>query len=288
VARQQTFVREVTCAGKGLHSGAEVALGLTPGSADTGIVFVRTDLGGAEIPARPSSVVSIYRATTLGVGDASVATVEHLLAALFACGVDNARIEVDGPEVPVLDGSSAPFVSLIREAGLLEQECDRACLRVLRPVEIRDGERSIRAIPCDRFRIDYEIDFEHKLIGRQQIAIDEVSGESFERELAQARTFGLLSEVESLRAAGLGLGGDLSNTVVLGDDAVLNEGGLRWPDEFVRHKALDLIGDLSLLGGALEAEIQVCRGGHALHQRLARELLDSPGAAAWGGSGRTR
>lgn len=282
--RQHTLAGEIRCAGKGLHSGRDVELTLHPGAPNSGVVFVRTDLGGLEIAAAPSSVVSIHRATTLGGGKASIATVEHLLAALCALGVDNARIELDAPEVPVLDGSSAPFAALLREVGLVAQSEKRSRLRLLRPVEIVDGERTIRAIPCDRFRLQYEIDFSHPLIRHQKIEIDSVGADSFERELAAARTFGFLEEVEALREAGLGLGGDLTNTVVLDAERVLNPSGLRWPDEFVRHKALDLIGDMALLGAALELEIQVVRGGHALHQRLVNELLSQPEAVEWWGS----
>ena len=282
--RQHTLAGEIRCAGKGLHSGNDVELTLRPGVPNSGVVFVRTDLGGLEIPAVPASVVSIHRATTLGRGKGSIATVEHLLAALCAFGVDNVRIELDASEVPVLDGSSAPFVALLRDVGLVSQSETRSRLRVLRPVEIVDGERAIRAIPCNRFRIQYEIDFSHPLIRHQKIEIDEVGSESFERELAAARTFGFLEEVEALREAGLGLGGDLTNAVVLDAERVLNPSGLRWADEFVRPKALDLIGDMALLGAALELEIQVVRGGHALHQRLVNELLSQPEAVEWWGT----
>lgn len=283
MAHQHTLAATVRCSGKGLHSGAEATLALHAAAPDTGIVFVRTDLSGTEIPALPSSVTSLYRATTLGVGSASVATVEHLLAALFALGIDNARIEVDGPEVPVLDGSAAPFVEWIRDVGSVVQPQVRPILRVLRRVEVRDRERSICALPCDVFRIRYAIDFPHPLIRQQVISIEELTGTSFERELASARTFGFLEEVDALRAAGLGLGGDLGNTVVLDAETVLNPDGLRYPDEFVRHKALDLVGDLSLLGASLEAEVSVDRGGHALHQRLVTALLTEPGASEWVG-----
>jgi UDP-3-O-[3-hydroxymyristoyl] N-acetylglucosamine deacetylase len=281
---QQTLAEKVTCSGKGLHSGANVALTLRPGRANTGVVFVRTDLDGAEIPAVPSSVRSIYRATTLGRGDATVATVEHLLAALYALEVDNVRVELDGAEVPVLDGSASGFVDLIRSAGLFRQHELRPRLRILERVEVIDGERRISVEPAEHFHIHYAIDFPHPAIRRQEIEVESVTAASFEREFASARTFGFLDEVAALREAGLGLGGDLDNTVVLHGDRVINPTGLRFPDEFVRHKALDLIGDLALLGVALEGRVEVERGGHALHQRLVSAILTHPGASEWLGA----
>lgn len=281
---QQTLAEKITCSGKGLHSGAEVVLTLRPGRADSGVVFVRTDLDGAEIPATPASVRSMYRATTLGRGDATVATVEHLLAALYALRVDNVRVELDGPEVPVLDGSAEPFVQLIRRAGLFEQGVARPRLRILEPVEVVDGDRRIRAEPADRFRVHYVIDFDHPAIRRQELGLAAVTADSFARELARARTFGFLDEVAALREAGLGLGGDLDNTVVLDHERVINPTGLRFADEFVRHKALDLIGDLALLGVELEGAVCVERGGHALHQRLVSAILTQPQASEWLGA----
>lgn len=281
---QQTLAEKVTCRGKGLHSGAVVALTLRPARANTGVVFVRTDLDGAEIPAVPSSVRSMYRATALGRGDARVTTVEHLLAALYALGVDNVRVELDGPEVPVLDGSAAPFVGLIRQAGLFRQREPRARLRILERVEVVEGERRISVQPADCFRIHYAIDFTHPAIRRQEIAVESVTAASFEREVARARTFGFLDEVGALRKAGFGLGGDLDNTVVLDSDRVINPTGLRFRDEFVRHKTLDLIGDLALLGVGLEGEVRVERGGHALHQRLVSAILTQPRASEWLGA----
>ena len=281
---QQTLAEKVTCSGKGLHSGAIVALTLRPGRANTGVVFVRSDLNGAEIPAIPSSVRSIYRATTLGCGRATVATVEHLLAALYALEIDNVRVELDGPEVPVLDGSAAPFVGLIRQAGVFRQREPRARLRIRELVEVVDGARRISVHPADHFQIHYAIEFEHPAIRRQEIELASLTAASFEREVARARTFGFLDEVAALRKAGLGLGGDLDNTVVLDSDRVINPTGLRFRDEFVRHKALDLIGDLALLGVALEGAVRVERGGHALHQRLVCAILNQPQATEWLGA----
>lgn len=284
VHKQQTLAEKVTCRGKGLHSGANVSLTLRPGRANTGVTFVRTDLGGVEIPARPASVCSMYRATTLGGGKESVATVEHLLGALYALEVDNVRVEVDGPEIPVLDGSAAPFVELIRTAGVFQQAELRPRLRILEPVEVVDGDRRIRVEPCEDFAIRYMIEFAHPAIRRQEFALDSVTAESFEHELARARTFGFLDEVAALREVGLGRGGDLDNTVVLDDSRVINPGGLRFADEFVRHKALDLVGDLALLGVGIEGLVSVERGGHALHQRLVSAILSQPSASEWIGA----
>ena len=277
--RQRTIAEKISCTGIGLHSGAPVQLTLHPARLDTGIVFVRSDAGrGAEIPARAGHVSSTQLATTLGHNGSGVGTVEHLLAALYGLGIDNVRIELDGPEVPVMDGSAAPFVFLIRAAGIFEQRGARRMLRIRRPVEVRDGERVARIEPGRGFRISYHIDFQHPAIGRQSLPDFELSEGAFERELCRARTFGFLHEVQALWRAGLGRGGSLDNTIVLDERQVLNPEGLRMPDEFVRHKALDLVGDLALLGMPVEGRVRVVRGGHALHQKLMHALLETPGA----------
>ena len=273
---QRTIAEKISCTGIGLHSGEPVQLTLSPARAGSGIVFVRTDLPiPVEIPARPDCVTATQYATTLGRGRATVGTVEHLLAAVYSLGVDNLRVEVEGPEVPVMDGSSASFVFLLRSAGIFDQPAPRARLRVQRPLEIRDGERSIRIEPARELRISYAIDYLHPAIGRQTLTDIAVNGESFEREICRARTFGFLHEVQTLWKLGLARGGNLDNTVVLDEERVLNRDGVRFPDEFVRHKVLDLIGDLALLGMPLEGHVHVERGGHALHQRLLSELLAS-------------
>jgi UDP-3-O-[3-hydroxymyristoyl] N-acetylglucosamine deacetylase len=271
---QRTIAEKISCTGIGLHSGEPVQLTLAPARAGSGIVFVRTDLPEAvEIPARPGSVASTQYATTLGRGAATVGTVEHLLAAVYSLGVDNLRVEVHGPEVPVMDGSSASFVFLLRAAGLFEQPAARPRLRVQRPLEIRDGDRFIRIEPARELRISYAIDYLHPAIGRQSLRDLVVDGDTFEQEICQARTFGFLHEVQTLWQLGLARGGNLDNTVVLDEERVLNRDGVRFPDEFVRHKVLDLIGDLALLGMPIEGHVHVERGGHALHQRLLSELL---------------
>ena len=276
--KQRTIAEKVSCTGVGLHSGAPVHLTLQPARAGTGIVFVRTDLPSpVEIPARPQYVTDTRMATTLGSGDATVGTTEHLLAALYGLGIDNVRIELDGPEVPVMDGSAVSFVFLVRVAGVFEQRAARRTLRLRRAVEVRDGDRWARIEPGRGLRLSYEIDFEHQAIGRQAIEGLVVTPESFESELCRARTFGFLKQVEALWRSGLGKGGSLDNAVLLDDGGVMNREGLRWPDEFVRHKALDLIGDLSILGVAVEGHVRVHKGGHALHQALVSEVLRQAG-----------
>ena len=277
--QQQTLAERVACTGTGLHSGAPVRLELSPAREGTGIVFVRTDrTHPVEIPARPSRVASTRLATTLECGDASVATVEHLLAALYGLGIDNVRISVHGPELPVMDGSAASFVYLIRSAGVRALREPRAVLRVLDPIEVDEGGRRIRIEPARGLRISYAVDFAHPAIGRQELRLDRLDARRFETEIASARTFGFLQDVRALWNAGLAQGGSLHNTVLLDESSVVNEGGLRWPDEFVRHKVLDLLGDLALLGVAIDGHVKVECGGHALHHRLVASLLARPQA----------
>ncbi|MGI9592234.1 MAG: UDP-3-O-acyl-N-acetylglucosamine deacetylase [Myxococcota bacterium] len=277
--RQRTIAEKVSCTGIGLHSGAPVQLTLLPARAGTGIVVVRSDRGRAiEIPARASAVHSTAFATTLGSGEDTVATVEHLLAALYGLGIDNARVVVEGPELPVMDGSAASFVYLIQSAGVFVQRPTRPVLRFRKPIEVRDGERWIRVEPARDFRISYAIDFEHPAIARQELKLVGDDPVDFERELAGARTFGFLREVRALWDAGLAKGGSLENTVVLDDHRIVNREGVRWPDEFVRHKALDLIGDLALLGTRLQGHVRVERGGHSLHLQLVSAILANPDA----------
>jgi UDP-3-O-[3-hydroxymyristoyl] N-acetylglucosamine deacetylase len=274
---QQTIAEKVSCTGIGLHSGAPTQLTLHPARAGEGIHFVRTDGGSpVEIPARSSEVSSTRLATTLGRGDASVRTVEHLLSALYGLGIDNVKVELDGPELPVMDGSAAAFVYLIRSAGVFRQREHRRTLRMRKPIEIRDGDRSIRVEPARDLRVHYAVDFEHPAIGRQELALAPLDPDSFEREIASARTFGFLRDVRALWGAGLARGGSPDNTVLLDESRVINPGGLRWPDEFVRHKVLDLCGDLALLGMPLQGHVFVERGGHALHQQLVAAILERP------------
>lgn len=285
---QQTTVAEpVLCRGVGLHSGAEVEMMLRPAEADTGIRFVRIDSDRSEILASPEAVRSTTRATTLastlarGEGpDSAIGTVEHLLAALYALGIHNARIEVSGPEIPALDGSARPLLDWIRKAGCVSLDSARREIEIVATHEIRSRERSILISPAGPeagLRITYSIDFPHRCIGRQSLALPRLDEACFEREVAGARTFGFVEEVEALRAAGLGKGGSFENTIVLDEDRVLNPEPLRWPDEFVRHKVLDLVGDLALFGATIHAQVEVDRGGHALHHELLCALRDEPG-----------
>jgi UDP-3-O-[3-hydroxymyristoyl] N-acetylglucosamine deacetylase len=276
---QQTIAEKVSCTGIGLHSGAPASLSLHPARADSGVVFVRTDGDERiEIPARAAEVSSTERATTLGSGSASVGTVEHLLAALYGLGIDNVRIEVDGPEVPVLDGSAAPFVYLLRSAGVFQQRRARRVLEVLRPIEVSDGSRRISIEPARNFDVSYAVDFEHPAIRRQELELHPLDADVFEVEIAPARTFGFLAEVEAMWDAGYARGGSLENTVVLDDWRVMNREGLRFPDEFARHKVLDLMGDLALMGVFIQGHVRVERGGHSLHQQLVHAIAAQPDA----------
>lgn len=276
---QRSLKSAIGCVGIGIHSGARAALTLRPAAVDTGIVFRREDLPGtAPIRATWRNVADTTRCTQVrGADGAVVNTVEHLLAALAAWGIDNVEIALDGPEVPALDGSAKDFVFLIGCAGVVEQDAPRCFVEVLRPVTVTHGERSATLRPDRGFAIDMAIDFPHPLIGVQAIAL-EVDLASFRRELAAARTFGFAEDVASLRAKGLALGGSLDNAIVVAHDHVLNPGGLRWPDEFVRHKALDAIGDL-YLAGPLLGRFEGRGSGHMLHAKLLRELFADP--TAW-------
>ncbi len=267
---QRTLRRQISCAGIGLHSGNKVTLTLKPAAADTGIRFRRTDLG-AEIPAHVGEVSSIQYATVLGRGTATVETVEHLLAALASVGIDNVIIELTQNEVPIMDGSAAPFLYLVHEAGVKRLSSPRRYLKVLRPVQIADGDKRIAVYPSDHFKVSYTISFDHPML-RHQSRTERITEQSFAEHIAPARTFGFLKEVEWLRQNGLALGGSLENAIVIGDTGVLN--ALRFEDEFVRHKILDLIGDLALLGHPLIGHVVAHRAGHALHTALATRLLE--------------
>jgi UDP-3-O-[3-hydroxymyristoyl] N-acetylglucosamine deacetylase len=271
MSAQRTLRRAVPCAGIGLHSGRKVTLSIKPAPADHGIRFQRADLDGLEIPAHVSHLAGSQQLQTGLVKDqASVETVEHLLAALRSLGVDNASIELNHPEVPIMDGSSAPWVYLIQDAGVREQAAPRRTIRVLRPIQVQQGDKRIALYPSDTFKVTYTISFDHPLLRHQQKTI-EINERTFADEIAPARTFGFLKEVEMLRQRGLALGGSLENAIVLGETGVLNP--LRFEDEFVRHKILDVIGDMALVGHPLLGHLVVHRGGHALHTAFAAEVL---------------
>ncbi|HIA50024.1 MAG TPA: UDP-3-O-acyl-N-acetylglucosamine deacetylase [Acidobacteria bacterium] len=274
---QQTLRRSVTCAGIGLHSGHKVSLSLKAGPPDSGIRFRRADLGGREIPAMVENVAGIRYATGLEVDSASVETVEHLLAALISMGVDNVIIELNQREVPIMDGSAAPFVYLVQEAGIRRQAKARRFLKVTRPVSLSMGDKQIALYPSDHFKITYSISFDHPLLTHQSREI-QLTEKSFVDQIAPARTFGFLKEVERLRRQGLALGGSLDNAIVLSESGVLNR-SLRFEDEFVRHKILDAIGDLALIGYPLIGHLVVNRGGHALHTAFASKVLEN--VEAW-------
>ncbi len=268
---QRTLRRTVTCAGIGLHSGHKVTLSLKPAPADSGIRFRRADLNGLEIPAHISHLSSRQQLQTGLVADkASVETVEHLLAALRSLGVDNVFVELNHSEVPIMDGSAAPWVYLIQDAGIKELTVPRRTIQVLKSIQVQQGDKRIALYPADRFKITYTISFDHPLLRHQQKTVD-VHEQTFIDDIAPARTFGFLKEVEMLRQRGMALGGSLENAIVLGETGVLNP--LRFEDEFVRHKILDVIGDLALVGYPLQGHLVVHRGGHALHTALAAELL---------------
>ncbi len=276
---QTSLKHRIACTGVGVHSGVAVGMTLLPAAADTGIVFRRIDLPGEpEIAARWDAATDLMLCTSLvGEGGAKVGTVEHLLAAFAGLGVDNAIVELDGPEVPVMDGSSAPFVFLIECAGVAELAAPRRYIEVLRPIEVREGNKVARLLPSRRSSVAVTIDYAIPSIGRQSVSVTLGEG-AFKAELARARTFGLLHEVDMMRAKGLALGGSLDNAVVVSDEGVLNEGGLRFADEFVRHKALDAVGDLFLAGAPLLAAFEGERSGHALNNRLLRALFAEAGA----------
>ena len=268
---QRTLRRQVSCAGIGLHSGDKVTLSLKPAPANSGIRFRRSDLGGLEIPATVDHLAGIHYATGLASRDGSVETVEHLLAALVGLGVDNAIVELNHPEVPIMDGSAAPFVYLVQEAGTRLLQVPRQVLRVTRPVELSRGDKRMAVYPCDHLRVSYSISFDHPLLRHQARTVSLV-GDAFVEEIAPARTFGFLKEVEMLRQHGLALGGSLENAVVIGETGVLN--ALRFEDEFVRHKILDAMGDLALVGRPLLGHVVAHRAGHALHTAFAAKLLE--------------
>jgi UDP-3-O-[3-hydroxymyristoyl] N-acetylglucosamine deacetylase len=266
---QRTIKRQISCAGIGLHSGQKVTLTLKPAAADTGIRFRRTDLG-VEIPASVAEVSSVQHATVLGRAGATVETVEHLLAALVSASIDNLVVELNHREVPIMDGSSAPFLYLLQEAGIKKLSTPRRYLKILKPVQIATGDKRIAIYPSDHFKVSYTISFDHPLL-RHQSRTERITEATFADHIAGARTIGFLKDVEWLRPHGLALGGSLENAIVIGDTGVLN--ALRFEDEFVRHKILDVVGDLALVGHPIIGHVVVHRGGHALHTELATQLL---------------
>lgn len=277
VTKQTTIGRPIELSGTGLHTGVPVRMRLRPAPENTGYVFVRTDLDDFEIPASVEYISHCSYATTLLRNGVLLSTCEHLLSALRGSGVDNCFIELDNIEIPIMDGSSEVFVDLIGEAGISEQPAPRHFLEILRKVEFVQGDREMSVEPSDRFEIDCVIDFPHPFINRQTYRFELRNG-SFGREIASARTFGFTHEIEMLRKANLALGGSLDNAIVLTEEGMLNETPLRFRDEFVRHKILDIIGDLALLGMPVRGRVRACKSGHAVHASLMSKLLKTEGA----------
>jgi UDP-3-O-[3-hydroxymyristoyl] N-acetylglucosamine deacetylase len=272
-AQRKTINTPVSISGIGLHSGIYTTVELRPSSPGSGMTFVRADLDGLRIPALQASTTALDYATTVGKDDVAVGTVEHLLSAVMACGITDVEIHIDGPEVPIVDGSALPFMHLIDAAGVRELGAEIALLRLREPVEVVDGEKFIRIAPANRLVLKYKIDFSHPVIGRQSFNFD-YHHDSFLKKIAPARTFGFVRDVEKMRAAGLARGGSVENCIVLNDAEVLN-GPLRFRDEFVRHKILDLLGDLALIGRPIAGEITANRAGHALHSRFVAKVLEA-------------
>ena len=281
--RQRTLRESIKSTGVGLHSGNKVTMQLSPAPVDTGIVFRRTDLSPIrDIPARADQVDETDLSTSLGRGEFQVTTVEHLLSALCGLGIDNAFIEIDSPEVPIMDGSAGPFVYLLQTAGVQEQSAAKRFIRVTREITVSDGDKVATLRPYEGFRVTFAIDFDHPVFKEQigHAALD-ISGEAFVREISRARTFGFVHEFEYMRSRGLARGGSVDNAIVVDDYRILNEGGLRYDDEFVKHKMLDAIGDLYLAGYQLLAEYEGVKSGHALNNQLVRALFEQPECWEW-------
>jgi UDP-3-O-[3-hydroxymyristoyl] N-acetylglucosamine deacetylase len=273
--KQRTLKNIIRATGVGLHSGEKVYLTLKPAPVNTGIVFCRADLNPmVQIPARAENVGDTTLSTTLVSGDTKVDTVEHLLSAMAGLGIDNAYVELSASEVPIMDGSAGPFVFLIQSAGLEEQDAAKKFIRILKEVTVEEGGKRATFLPFEGFKVSFEIDFDHPVFrNRTQSATVDFSSTSFVKEVSRARTFGFMSDIEYLRKHNLALGGSVENAIVVDKDGVLNEDGLRYEDEFVKHKILDAIGDLYLLGNSLIGEFRGFKSGHALNNVLLRALI---------------
>jgi len=276
-AQRKTISTNVSISGIGLHSGIYTTLELRPAPAGSGLTFVRADLDGLRIPALQASTTALDHATTVGKDDVAVGTVEHILSAIMACELTDLDIHIDGPEVPIVDGSALPFMHLIDAAGVRALGAEVPLLRLREPIEVVEDGKSIRMVPSNRLVLKYKIDFNHPAIGKQTFHFD-YQHDNFLRKIAPARTFGFVRDVEKLRAAGLARGGSVENCVVLDEKEVIN-GPLRFRDEFVRHKILDLLGDLALIGRPIAGEITAHRAGHALHSRFVAKVLEAAARA---------
>ncbi len=273
--RQRTLKNVIRATGVGLHTGEKVYLTLRPAAPDTGIVFRRVDLAEpVDIPAKAENVGDTRLSTTLEKDGVRISTVEHLLSAFAGLGVDNAYVDVSAPEVPIMDGSAGPFVFLIQSAGMEEQGAPKRYFRILKPIEVRDGDKVARFEPFEGFKVRFGIDFDHPAINDRSNEVEmDFSSTSFVKEVSRARTFGFLRDIETLRENGLALGGSMDNAIVVDDFRILNEDGLRYDDEFVKHKILDAIGDLYLLGHSLIGAFTGYKSGHALNNRLLKALM---------------
>ena len=273
--RQRTLKNEIRATGVGLHTGQKIYLTLRPGPVDSGIVFHRVDLDPVvEINAYATNVGDTMLSTSIMNGDARVSTVEHLMSAMAGMGIDNAIVEVSADEVPIMDGSAGPFVFLIQSAGIQEQNAPKKFIRITKPVEVKDGDKSATFLPYDGFKVSFGIDFDHPVFKDRKLnATVDFSSTSFVKEVSRARTFGFMHEIEYLRSKGLAKGGSVDNAIVVDKYRILNEDGLRYEDEFVKHKVLDAIGDLYLLGNSLIGEFRAHKSGHGLNNVATRELL---------------
>ncbi|MBI5098220.1 MAG: UDP-3-O-acyl-N-acetylglucosamine deacetylase [Nitrospirae bacterium] len=269
---QNTISKEIIITGKGLHTGNDINMRLKPAPRDTGIIFIRTDKGNIRIKAGVASVVDTTFATTLASEGVRVGTVEHLLAAFSGLNIDNVYVELDGPEVPIMDGSALPFVKRLIETGVAKQAKAKSFLRILEPIVVSEGPSQIAVTPYEGTRITYRLFYTHPAFGEQKLGID-ITTMNFARELAPARTFGFLRDVEMLRSKGLAKGGSLDNAIVLGETEVLNGNRMRFKDEFVRHKILDAVGDISLVGYPIYGHIIANKSGHTLHIKLLKKIL---------------
>jgi len=273
--KQRTLMNEVGCTGIGLHTGEKVKINLRPAPPNSGIKFVRTDLKGhPEVEVRFDNVFDTTLATTIGTNGCKVSTIEHLMAAFFGLGIDNAVVELDGPEVPIMDGSAAPFVFLIKSGDVREQKSPKQFIIIKKPFKVDDGNRSVCIYPSKELKITYMIDFQHPLLRNQEYELT-FSGRDFIREISTARTFGFMKDVETLKKNGFARGGSLDNAVVIDDFRIINEGGLRFDDEFVRHKILDFIGDISIVGSPIIGHFVIKKSGHFLNQHMLRKLMES-------------
>jgi len=272
---QRTLNKEINCSSIGLHTGRKVKMKIKPAEVDAGIIFRRRDLPDIpEIHANFNSVCDTTLATSIGTNGTRVATVEHILSAFSGMGVDNAIVELDSFEVPIMDGSALPFVNLLKEVGTHAQDKAKRMLLITKPVFVNEGDASASFFPADEFKITYDIDFNHNVIGKQSYSMN-FSDEIYEQDICSARTFGFLKEVEYLQARGLGLGGSLENAIVLDNEKIINKEGLRFPDEFVKHKILDAIGDLFLLGMPIIGHFVAYKSGHRLNNLLLKELMSN-------------